>query len=55
MTLTYEAKLLRETKNYFVYQYGLGQMGNPFSIYLPKADFNGDQPPKVARLILEAA
>ena len=54
MTISYEARLLRQTRNYYVYAYSMNEQGTPFTVYLPKTDF-AEQPPKVAKLSLEAA
>ncbi len=50
MELTYKVTLSRITKNYYVYEMG----GGGFSVYFPKTDFNGDQPPKQATLTLSS-
>jgi hypothetical protein len=54
MSVTYEARLVRQTKNYLVYEYGNNQYGNPFTFYVPKNDLP-EVPPKVTKLTLEAA
>jgi hypothetical protein len=53
MAITYEARLARQTKNFLVYEFGQNLNGNPFSIYVPKADLP-NSPQKVKLTVEEA-
>jgi hypothetical protein len=54
MALTYAAKLVRQTRNYLVYEYGANQFGNPFALYVPKADLPVP-PPRATKITVEPA
>lgn len=43
IALTYNLRYLRQTRNYYVFEYARNDVGTPFQIYIDKADLI-DQP-----------